>query len=294
MLNEIKKLGYIKTVIAFVIVAVLLNLLQFHETNGYNANNWRQGAMEEKQIALEMLEKDNLSSEVIQSWNNVIKKIDYCLETDTPYDVENCVTHATNMGGMDTFLYLILVIVVSRVVSIEDKSKTWKNLFCTPTRSKSLILKKAGYTLLVVVSSVLIFLVFGLLFGTIKFGMPQSNIDVVIKGSSIVTDNIYVLFAKTYGVIALKALFWSSLVFCITSLVANSDKLSIAVSLFLVLASEMVGELLPEAIGKFAPFEDLSSAPTVLINEMSSVTILLSVYIIGLLVAAITFFKRKV
>ena len=294
MLNEIKKLGYIKSVIAFVIVAVLLNLLQFHVTNGYNMNNWRQGAEAEKQVALEMLEKDNLEPEVIESWNNIIKKIDYCLETDTPYDVENCVTHATNMGGMDTFLYLIIVIVVSKVVSIEDKNKTWKNLFCTPTRSKSLILKKVEYTFLLVVSSLLTFLVFGLLFGIIKFGIPKSNIDVVIKNSSIVKDNIYVLLFKTYGIIALKALFWSSLVFCITSLIVNSDKISIAVSLFLVLASEMVGELLPEAIEKFAPFENLSSAPTVLINEMSSVTILLSVYIIGLLGAAITFFKRKV
>lgn len=294
MLNEIKKLGYIKTLIVFVIVAVLLNLLQFHVTNGYNDNNWRQGAIEEKEVALEMLEKDDLDPEVIESWNNVIKKIDYCLENDTPYDVENCVTHTTNMGGMDTFLYLILVIVVSRVVSIEDKSKTWKNLFCTPTRSKSLILKKVGYSFLIVASAMGIFLGCSLIFGTFKFGLPHSNVDVVIKGSSIATDNIYVLLFKTYGIIALKALFWCSLVFCITSLIVNSDKIAIAVSLFLVLASEMVGELLPESIGKFVPFENLSSAPTILINEMSSVTILLSVYIIGLFIAAITFFKRKV
>lgn len=294
MLNEIKKLGYVKTLLVFVIVAVLLNLLQFHVSTGYNENNWRQGAMEEKEVALEMLEKDDLKPEVIESWNNIIKKIDYCLETDTPYDVESCVTHASNMGGMDTFLYLIVVIVVSRIVSIEDKNKTWKNLFCTPTKSKSLILKKVGYSLLVVVSAIGIFLGCSLIFGMFKFGLPHSNIDVVIKATGIGTANIYAILFKTYGMIALKAVFWSSLVFCITSLVVNSDKIAIAVSLFLVLGSEMIGELLPEAIGKFAPFENLSNAPAVLINEIVSVSVLLSIYIIALLVASVSFFKRKV
>ena len=59
----------------------------------------------------------------------------------------NIVSYATSMSGMDTFLYLVLIIATSMIIYVEDKSNTWKNLITTPKAKKQLLATKMGIAL---------------------------------------------------------------------------------------------------------------------------------------------------
>ena len=290
--NEMKKFSYKYWLMGFLIISVFLNILQLNVTTGYTIENWRSGALAEKELAYEMLEQD-LEEEVTDAWISIIEEIDYCLNNDIPYNVMNMVSYATSMSGMDTFLYLVLIIATSMIIYVEDKSNTWKNLITTPKVKKQLLATKMGIAFISILSMILVFALVSLLFGFVKYGCPTNSSEFIYINGVGASKNIYMLFSLTLVTIVLKASVWCGLLFAILALKQNSDVTGITVTILLIMCCEMVADIVPKPLSNILPFSYLAKATSVAIETMMPMVIVLSCYSIILWGIYLMKFKRQ-
>lgn len=137
LINELKKQNILVIIIFTIILSVSLNLLAYYSSDNNTIDNWRENAISEKAefeeyLAEQEAKKDTeQNKEIISQCQSGINEIDYCLENDIPYEVVSLGGYLININGMDTFVYMIIIIFSARVFIIEDDNRTWKNLFTT-------------------------------------------------------------------------------------------------------------------------------------------------------------------
>lgn len=299
MKNELKKIEFVKILIIFLAYSFIINILLMNLSESYTLNNWREKAMEEKIVAEQMLTLSTLDEHSIELWNDVLFEIEYCLDNNIPYNVLDVFYYVKNLGGMGTFIYILTIVVVSKIISIEDNNNSWKNIYSTPTNIKIFMLKKVETAFVCIIIMLAILLATSFVWGFVLYGGPKGLENIVIYSGTIIEIDIVEHMICVLSVIAVKCLFYGALVMFIMSLHANFERVAIVVALLLLFGGEMfcewVSSIFPDRVHEILPFEYIAmpEATFYSITDIREFSLVCLAYICIFSISCIILFKRK-
>lgn len=261
--NEIKKQNIILMLAISIALFFVMNMLVYITINDTNIKNWREMAQKERTETEEFLEhaeheghgKEN--QELKESFTETIREIDYCLTNDIPYGVVSMGAYLINVNGMDTFVFLIIIVFAVRVFGVEDENKTWKNLYTTSMSKQKIICSKILFSALLAVGLSAVFFCVSTICATIFSGAEFSSTIRIWNVDHYDYKNVLGSIAGLNAIFVLKAMFFAMFTVMISSLTKKSY-ITYLISLWLLLFGEwIVNAINNDTINNHLPFRYL-------------------------------------
>lgn len=300
-INETKKNNILTIFIIATIIFVGINFLLSFSIESYTMSNWKEKAQEERKIAEQFIESNKAnpesdSEEIINSWEETIHEIDYCIDNDIPYGVMTVWEYLINIEGMSTFVFLVVIVFVARIFNIEDEYRTWKNLFTTSVSRKRILTSKVLFGCVLTVLLSLYFTIISFLFGAVANGNVSSLTLNIWENNHYIHKNIFAATVIVYALFILRALLYASLTLMISSM-CKKNVISYLVPIIILFIGELIYDNFDHyTICKYLPFRYLftsgSDYLTGGLNTGFSIVILM-LYTVVFMVSSILMFRRK-
>lgn len=297
LINEAKKVWNLRTFLFVLLFYILLNIGIAMSNPNNTKDNWRENAIEEINnidhlLSIQGNDGEESSIEVLEKNKAEIK---YALDNNIPYNILSVWNHLQGMDGMNTFLFLIVIVLCHKIISIEDESKTWKNLFSTGFGKKRVLLYKIAFAILQTVFLVIFYLCVAFIVGLIVYGGGTNAIVINYVDGSYVQQNLITEVWVTYASLIIKGLFYSSITIFLSSILVK-NKLSLVIPIVILIGGAIINEYTVNLrCNRYLPFMYISmNAESILINNLFLVsTLLLSTYTVALLLGSIVAFRRE-
>lgn len=265
LINELKKQNILVIIIFTIILSVSLNLLAYYSSDNNTIDNWRENAISEKAefeeyLAEQQAKKDTeQNEEIISQCQSGINEIDYCLENDIPYEVVSLGGYLININGMDTFVYMIIIIFSARVFIIEDDNRTWKNLFTTNVKRRKILESKILFGILMSLAISVIFFVVCLVSGIAFSNMELTSTIRVWNVDHYMVESLSTKLFTTYMIFIIKAIFFSVFVIMLSGL-CKLGYVTYLISIITLLFGDLIeGVMADKLINNYLPFKYLFS-----------------------------------
>lgn len=275
LLNEFKKQNILVIIIFTIILSVGLNLLAYYSSDNNTIDNWRENAISEKAefeeyLAEQEAKKDtDKNEEIISQCQSGINEINYCLENDIPYEVVSLGGYLININGMDTFIFMIIIIFSARVFIIEDDNKTWKNLFTTNVKRRKILESKILFGIVMAIAISVIFFVVCLVNGIALGNMELTSTIRVWNADHYMVNSLASKLFSTYMIFIIKAIFFSVFVIMISGL-CKLGYVTYLISIIALLFGDLVeGVMAGKEINNYLPFKYLFSTANSVFFESS-------------------------
>lgn len=265
LINEFKKQNILLITIFTIILSVSLNLLAYYSSENNTIDNWRENAISEKAefeeyLAEQEAKKDTeRNDEIISQCQSGINEINYCLENDIPYEVVSLGGYLININGMDTFVYMIIIIFSARVFIIEDDNRTWKNLFTTNMNRRKTLVSKILFGVLMSVAISVMFFVLCLVSGIALSNMELTSTIRVWNVDHYMTESLASKLFAAYMIFIIKAIFFSVFTIMIAGL-CKLGYVTYLISIITLLFGDLIeGVMADKKINNYLPFKYLFS-----------------------------------
>lgn len=302
LINEFKKQNILLITIFTIILSVSLNLLAYYSSDNNTIDNWREKAITEKAefeeyLAEQEAKKDaERNDEIISQCQSGINEINYCLENDIPYEVVSLGGYLININGMDTFVYMIIIIFSARVFIIEDDNRTWKNLFTTNMKRGKILASKITFGILMSIAISVMFFVLSLVSGMALGNMELTSTIRVWNVDHYMTESLASKLFATYIIFIIKAIFFSVYTIMIAGL-CKLGYVTYLISIITLLFGDLIeGIMADKEINNYLPFKYLfSTANSVFFesNLLLKTCLVLIPWIILFVVITLLLFNRR-
>ncbi|SHI11551.1 ABC transporter permease subunit [Clostridium intestinale] len=278
---EIKKCVTIRNVGAIIFLISCVMVIYSFAFDRIPISTWKESSMELRKYQVETIDKMNklktLSTDeeasleykqVTEICNNIVKKIDYCLENDIPYNPSNVWFFLSRIDKLGMGIVILAVVLSARVLGIENENFTWKNMFISGNSRTKLIFAKVIFSLLISIGIFLACAFIAFLVGFFRFGFNGNDILIInIINDKIASENMIINFIYFNFISIIKSIFYISLLMCIGAIL-DKDRISTVAIVCLVIGNNGIKDSVAQyRLSELLPFKYLAYT----INDMKVV-----------------------
>ena len=213
--SEFIKAWSLRTNLILLAVLILINLVCAISVEKQNYPSWKENAKKQYQEYEEALAeciKEGVSEEYYRPFVEKTALIQYSLEKNIPYGVTSVFSHMLRLTEMLSLFVVIAVYLGSKIYSNEYDANTWKNLFCTGAKKRSIYLTKFIFTVCYMLIYMVVFLLLSVVIGFLYFGGGSSGTVLSYVNGQVIENNILAEIFTVYGMTLIKLLFYVLLV----------------------------------------------------------------------------------
>ncbi|MCR5667547.1 MAG: hypothetical protein K6G05_00665 [Lachnospiraceae bacterium] len=225
---ELKKIEFYKYLLVMLVILLIGNMgISFL----YNEDKFDsiEELEEEKQIYIDAVQSVQGEDQygVVQTCEEEISIIDYCINNDIPYKQLTIWGNIAKNRNLLGVVLIILLLAIHSVNAVEDDNNTWKNMVVANQNDFRSIFYRKIITIYSLILLLLLFFVgFIVIFGAIRYG-TWSNINLYFENDKLIVGTYNFEIIELIVSFIVQGMFYGSVVFLISCIIKKSRTLFI-------------------------------------------------------------------
>jgi ABC-2 type transport system permease protein len=298
--NELKKLGYKKSLFSLLLAIFILILLYALFTRyAYNelyGDDWRKSLLDTNKSITALLEDERTNSFLSKEMGELILINDYYLENNIDPSRPDCLRFLNESKDLAVFLFIACILISSTIITDEYDDGKIKILLLQPYKKWHFIAAKWVVVILINISLWMYFIVLSLSIGAVFFGTQLIPSVGLINGAIVQTNTI------SYLVLQFIALLVNSIAISIFAFVAANVLIKKTLSVAIGLCGYFFGGICKKVLSKLSwnflkyEFFTLTSADSLIsisARQLPWISLIISGYIILMFIGSCFIFSQR-